>query len=112
MGKRPMPSHLPNIPWCCQLRVGGYTATALPDPKTLRCAPDPRPVSCARSQGAGWPEPEQLLHRKEIVNKKTTGWEKTLANDATDKELISKIHKQLIQLGIDAFSMYQVVGII
>ena len=25
-------------------------------------------------------------------------WEKTIANEATDKELISKIHKQLMQL--------------
>ena len=39
-------------------------------------------------------------------------WEKTLANDATDEELISKIHKQLIQLGVSAFSMYQIAGII
>ena len=27
-----------------------------------------------------------------------TEWEKTFANDVTNKELISKIHKQLIQL--------------
>ena len=30
----------------------------------------------------------------------------------TDKELISEIHKQLIQLGINACAMYQIVGII
>ena len=40
---------------------------------------------------------------KETINKtkrKTTEWEKIVANDTTDKELISKIYKQLIQLDI------------
>ena len=38
---------------------------------------------------------------KETINKtkrQPTDWEKTFANDATDKGLISKIYKQLIQL--------------
>ena len=38
---------------------------------------------------------------KETINKmkrQPTEWEKILANDVTDKGLISKIHKQLIQL--------------
>ena len=37
---------------------------------------------------------------KEAINKmkrQPTEWEKIFANDATDKELISKLHKQLIQ---------------
>ena len=37
---------------------------------------------------------------KETINKTTrqpTDWEKIFANDATDKDLISKIYKQLIQ---------------
>ena len=39
---------------------------------------------------------------KEIINKtkRPTEWEKILVNDATDKGLISKIYKQLIQLNI------------
>ena len=32
------------------------------------------------------------------VKRQSLGWEKTIANEATDKELISKICKQLIQL--------------
>ena len=38
---------------------------------------------------------------KETISKmkrQATDWEKILANDVTDKGLISKIHKQLIQL--------------
>ena len=40
---------------------------------------------------------------KETINKmkrQPTGWEKIFANDMTDKELISKIYKQLLQLNI------------
>ena len=38
---------------------------------------------------------------KETINKtkrQPTGWEKILANEATDKRLISKIYKQLMKL--------------
>ena len=38
---------------------------------------------------------------KETINKvkrQTSEWEKIIANEATDKQLISKIHKQLLQL--------------
>ena len=40
---------------------------------------------------------------KETINKKKrqpTEWEKIYANEATDKALISKIYKQLMQLNI------------
>ena len=40
---------------------------------------------------------------KENINKmkrQTSEWEKTFANEATDKGLISKIYKQLMQLNI------------
>ena len=40
---------------------------------------------------------------KETINKtkiQPTEWEKIFANDMTDKGLISKIYKQLIQLNI------------
>ena len=40
---------------------------------------------------------------KEIINKtkrQPTEWEEIFANNATDKRLISKIYKQLIQLNI------------
>ena len=38
---------------------------------------------------------------KETIRKvkgQTSEWEKIIANEATDKELISKIYKQLLQL--------------
>ena len=38
---------------------------------------------------------------KETINKvkrQPSQWEKIIANEATDKELISKIYKQLLQL--------------
>ena len=38
---------------------------------------------------------------KEIISKmkiQPSGWEKIIANEATDKQLISKIYKQLLQL--------------
>ena len=34
------------------------------------------------------------------MKRQLTKWEKIFANDVTDKGLISKIHKQLIQLNI------------
>ena len=40
---------------------------------------------------------------KETISKlkrQLSGWEKIIANKATDKELISKIYKQLMQLNI------------
>ena len=39
--------------------------------------------------------------KKETINKvkrQTSEWEKIISNEATDKELISKIYKQLLQL--------------
>ena len=43
------------------------------------------------------------MHSKETINKtkrKPTEWEKIFANDATNKGLIPKIYKQLMQLNI------------
>ena len=44
---------------------------------------------------------EIFLIRKETISKvkiQPSEWEKILAKEATDKELISKIYKQLLQL--------------
>ena len=44
---------------------------------------------------------KSLCTTKKIINqvkRQPSEWEKTIANEATDKELISKIYKQLMQL--------------
>ena len=41
---------------------------------------------------------EKLLHTKGNQKENLTEWDKIVSNDATDKGLISKIYKQLIQL--------------
>ena len=48
----------------------------------------------------GLHQSEKVLHSKgnHQQNKQPTKWEKTFANEASDKGLISKIHKELIQL--------------
>ena len=46
-------------------------------------------------------ETQKLLHSKETINKmkrQPSEWEKIFTNKATDKGLISKIHKQLLKL--------------
>ena len=48
-------------------------------------------------------ETSKLLHSKETINKmkrQPSEWEKIFANEATDKGLISKIYKQLMQLNV------------
>ena len=46
-------------------------------------------------------KPKSFYTAKEIINKvkrQPSEWEKIIANETTDKGLISKIHKQLMQL--------------
>ena len=46
-------------------------------------------------------KPKSFCTMKETISKvkrQLSEWEKIMANEATDKELISKIHKQLMQL--------------
>ena len=48
-------------------------------------------------------KPKSICSAKENINKmkrQPTRWEKIFANEATDKGLISKIYKQLMQLYI------------
>ena len=41
------------------------------------------------------------------VKRQPSEWEKIIANEATDKELISKIYKQLLQLNSSSAGEYQ-----
>ena len=53
------------------------------------------------STGEGNGKPLQyfcLENPMNSVKRQPSEWEKTIANEATDKELISKIYKQLMQL--------------
>ena len=45
---------------------------------------------------------QKLLHSKgnHKTKRQPTEWQKIIANDVTDKWLISKIYKQLVQLNI------------
>ena len=47
-----------------------------------------------------WDLIKSFCTTKEMINKvkKPSEWEKIIANEAMDKELISKIYKQLLQL--------------
>ena len=48
-------------------------------------------------------KPKSFYTAKETISKvkrQSSEWEKTIANETTDKGLISKIYKQLIQLNI------------
>ena len=47
-----------------------------------------------------WDLIKSFCTTKEMINKvkKPSEWEKIIANEATDRQLISKIHKQLLQL--------------
>ena len=60
-------------------------------------------VQKAKISKWGYIKLEDFCTAKETINKakrQPTDWEKIFANDATDKRLISKIYKQLIQLTI------------
>jgi len=67
--------------------------------KRLTCPP-PR-VMQIKAKINKWGLIKHFCIMKETISKvkrQPSEWEKTIANKATDKELISKIYKQLLQL--------------
>ena len=55
----------------------------------------------SKNKEVGLPQTKKLLHSEgnhQQKEKKPTKWEKIVANHISDKELISKIYKELIQL--------------
>ena len=64
--------------------------------------PPPR-ITEIKTEGNEWDwiKPKSFCTAKETISKvkrQPSEWEKTIANEATDKGLISKIYKQLLQL--------------
>ena len=64
--------------------------------------PPPR-ITEIKTEGNEWDwiKPKSFCTAKETISKvkrQPSEWEKIIANEATDKQLISKIYKQLLQL--------------
>ena len=68
----------------------------------IHCDPPPR-VTERKTRVSKWDLIKSFCTAKETIRKvkrQPSEWEKIIANETTDKGLISKIYKQLIQLNI------------